>query len=251
MSFRLVSFLFIQVFRSVLFSCFVVFCVSWLTNSLSYFIDHIVFFFFLFVCFFHLTHSWGTYRWPTTPSGRDSNKGSHRTCSSKQTTVRIHFDILLVSFFKLASFSYNFCLVHRNGVAGKLPSPPLSPLLNHPIENNNNINNNMDGNPSAKSSNGQPEGEIRRKVISSSSVYLVVATTEAMVIIVIFLFDCHEASSDGKSLLYCQRASDDRTHLQKGSWSHRSGKISTAVDVDYVFVRISIIYRLLSFLLKN
>ena len=54
-----------------------------------------------------------------------------------------------------------------NRVAGKLPSPPLSPLLGHSIENNNNINNNI-GNTSAKSSNGPVEGEMRRKVKTSN-----------------------------------------------------------------------------------
>ncbi|XP_046442201.1 FERM, ARHGEF and pleckstrin domain-containing protein 1-like [Daphnia pulex] len=59
-----------------------------------------------------------------------------------------------------------------NGVAGKLPSPPLSPLLGHSIENNNNINNNI-GNTSAKSSNGPVEGEMRRKRHPTEKAYYI------------------------------------------------------------------------------
>lgn len=71
---------------------------------------------------------------------------------------------------KVEAFQLNHTI---NGVADKACSPPLSPLLGQPIENNNNINNNMDGSRTTKSSNGLAEGELRRKRHPTEKAYYI------------------------------------------------------------------------------
>ncbi len=165
--------------------------------------------------FLSLIRGW-IHCWATTPRRGTSSSGSRRTCSFQQATVRTFFVFgcccIVVSF---NCFVYSFLerpvligiLFCRNGVAGKLPSPPLSPLLGHPIENNNNINNNMDGSPSAKSTNGPVEsGEVRRKVnefIENSCKTHQIETYLSL----------YPASSNREGLLYRQRVADDRADL--------------------------------------
>lgn len=136
------------------------------------------------------------------------------SASRRENLFRIFAVFAVVSFnFFVYSFLERPVLIGilfcRNGVAGKLPSPPLSPLLGHPIENNNNINNNMDGSPSAKSTNGPVEsGEVRRKVN-----YFIENSCKTHQIETFLHISLCSASSNRESLLYRQRVADDRADL--------------------------------------
>lgn len=152
------------------FSCRAVLCLVFGSIVTSCFVINVRFFFFIereinLILIFLLemirggTRCWST-RWKRRP-------WSPRNCwmrSSEQITVSIFLFLSCDSVRFLNLIGWIFC---RNGIAGKLPSPPLSPLLGHSIENNNNINNNIGANTSAKSSNGPIDGEVRRKVTTS------------------------------------------------------------------------------------